>query len=70
MYRTREEVIAGEAEAFRCFSRWCAEHDPDGEMEILDAAMAYAAWAETNSIAKYLDSAQPVRADITSELEK
>jgi hypothetical protein len=46
------------AEAFRVFERWQAEHDPDGEMELLEAAAAYSAWAETNSIAKYLDSAQ------------
>jgi hypothetical protein len=46
------------AEAFRCFERWQAEHDPDGEMELLDAVLAYSKWADTNSIARYLDAAQ------------
>jgi hypothetical protein len=45
-------------EAFRVFDRWRADHDPDGEMDILDAATAYAAWAETNSIVPYLDANQ------------
>lgn len=42
-------------EAFRVFDRWRAEHDPDGEMDILEAAAAYDTWARTNSIEKYLD---------------
>ena len=42
-------------EAYRAFERWCAEHDPDGELDICDAALAYSEWASTNSIAKYLD---------------
>lgn len=41
------------------FERWQAEHDPDGEMELLEAAMAYTKWAETNSIEKYLDAQWP-----------
>lgn len=45
-------------EAYRCFGRWVAEHDPDGEMDILDQARAYSEWASKNSIAKYLDDAQ------------
>jgi hypothetical protein len=43
-------------EAYRVFDRWRAEHDPEGEMNILDAAVAYSEWADTNSIARYLDS--------------
>jgi hypothetical protein len=46
-------------EAYRVFDRWRAEHDPLGELEILEAATAYVQWAEKNSIAKYLDAAQP-----------
>ncbi|MFZ5713075.1 MAG: hypothetical protein ACOY3N_09565 [Bradyrhizobium sp.] len=45
-------------EAFRAFDRWRAEHDPDCEMDILEAAAAYSDWASTNSIEKYLDAAQ------------
>lgn len=45
-------------EAYRAFDRWRAEHDPDGEMDILQAAAAYSDWASTNSIEKYLDAAQ------------
>lgn len=48
------------AEAFRAFDRWCAEHDRDGVMDILDAAVAYTEWSHKNSIEKYLDAAQPV----------
>ena len=44
-------------EAFRAFDRWRVEHDPDSNMELLEAALAYARWAETNSIKKYLDRA-------------
>lgn len=44
-----------QAEAYRAFERWRAEHDPDGEMGILEAATAYYEWAATNSIEKYLD---------------
>jgi len=29
------------AEAFEAFDRWCAENDPDGEMDVLDQADAY-----------------------------
>lgn len=29
------EMIAGEA--YRAFDRWLAEHDPDGEMDLLEA---------------------------------
>lgn len=47
--------LAGEA--FRCFDRWWTEHDPEGEMDVLEAAAAYSAWADTNSIEKYLDAA-------------
>lgn len=54
-----------QAEAFRCFDRWRAEHDPDGTMDDLDAAAAYSEWANTNSIEKYLDAAPPAR--ITQE---
>lgn len=49
------EMIAGEA--FRIFDRWLKEHDPDGNMDLLEAAAAYAAWAEKNSITKYCDAA-------------
>lgn len=47
-----------QAEAYRVFERWQAEHDPEGEMDILEASVAYAAWADNNSIAPYLDDAQ------------
>lgn len=50
------EMIAGEA--YRAFDRWLAEHDPDGEMDLLEASAAYAEWSSKNSIAKYLDAAQ------------
>lgn len=46
------------AEAFRAFDRRRAEHDPEGEMDILEASVAYAAWADTNSIEPYLDASQ------------
>lgn len=45
-----------QAEAFRVFERWQAEHDPDGELGILEAVAAYYDWAASNSIEKYLDS--------------
>jgi hypothetical protein len=45
-----------QAEAFRVFDRWRAEHDPDGEMDDLEAAAAYSDWAKTNSIEPYLDT--------------
>lgn len=48
-------------EAYRAFERWRADHDPDGEMEILDAATAYYAWSQTNSIEPYLDQASEPR---------
>lgn len=41
-------------EAYRAFDGWVKEHDPDGEMDILEQAVAYAEWAETHSIEKYL----------------
>jgi hypothetical protein len=44
-------------EAYRVFDRWRAEHDPDGVMDILEAAVAYSDWAAANSIAPYLDAA-------------
>ena len=47
-------------EAYRAFDRWRAEHDPEGNMDICDQAIAYAEWAEKNSIEKYLDAAQGV----------
>lgn len=46
-----------QAEAFRAFERWCWDHDPDGLMDILEAAAAYSEWANTNSILPYLDDA-------------
>lgn len=48
-------------EAYRAFERWCREHDPDGNMDVVNQAMAYSEWSEKNSIEKYLDAAQPVR---------
>lgn len=50
--------IAGEA--FRAFERWCRDHDPDGELDILEAAAAYSTWADMNSIVPYLDSRSPL----------
>lgn len=47
------------AEAFRCFERWRTDHDPEGNMDVLDAAVAYNEWSTKNSIEKYLDAAQP-----------
>jgi hypothetical protein len=44
-------------EAYRAFDRWKDEHDPEGEMEILDATLAYAEYAAKHGIAKYLDGA-------------
>lgn len=46
-----------QAEAYRAFDRWRAEHDPDGTMDILEASVAYSEWSITNSIAPYLDAA-------------
>jgi hypothetical protein len=46
-----------QAEAYRAFDRWRAEHDPDGTMDILEASVAYSEWANTHSIAPYLDDA-------------
>ena len=31
------------AEAYRALNAWAAEHDPDGEMDLLDQIDAYAA---------------------------
>lgn len=47
-------------EAFRAFNRWVKEHDPDGEMDIIEQSNAYYEWSKNNSIEKYLDKAQPV----------
>lgn len=47
-------------EAFRAFDRWVKEHDPDGNMDVLDQAVAYKEWAEKNSVERYMDAAQPV----------
>lgn len=44
-----------QAEAYRAFDRWRAEHDPDGTMDVLEAAIAYYLWAASNSIEPYLD---------------
>jgi hypothetical protein len=55
MTRTAFEI---QSKAYRAFERWQAEHDPDGEMDLLDASVAYAEWASKNSIAPYLDDAQ------------
>jgi hypothetical protein len=41
--------------AYRVFDRWRAEHDPDGDMDILEAAAAYSIWAATNDLTPYLD---------------
>lgn len=50
--------MAYAAESFRAFDRWRDEHDPDGLMDILEAAAKYNEWAAWNSIEKYLDAAQ------------
>lgn len=47
------------SEAFRAFDRWRDDHDPDRRMSEHEAAIAYYNWAETNSIAPYLDPAAP-----------
>lgn len=47
-------------EPWRAFDRWCAEHDPDGDLAPLDAVMAYSKWASVNSIEPYLDGASPL----------
>lgn len=60
----REALHLMVGEAFRCFERWCREHDPDGDMELLDQVVAYSAWADKNSIERYLDAAQPVAAHL------
>lgn len=52
-----------QAEAFRAFDRWCAEHDPDGAMDVLEAAAAYSLWASTNSIEPYLDHPSQLTGD-------
>lgn len=52
-------AFAIQDEAYRAFDRWRAEHDPDGEMDILDAAVAYSTYAAEHGITKYLDAAQP-----------
>jgi len=44
-----------QAEAYRAFERWCAEHDPAGKLDMLEAAAAYSEWASRNSIEPYLD---------------
>lgn len=49
-----------EAAAFRAFDRWVKDHDPDGNMEIHEQAIAYMEWASKNSIERYCDAAQPV----------
>jgi hypothetical protein len=52
--------------AYRVFDRWRAEHDPDGEMDILDAAAAFHSWIAENSITPYLDGALMGKARGTS----
>lgn len=50
-------------EAFRAFNRWVKEHDPDGNMDIMEQSEAYYEWSKNNSIEKYLDKAQPVKSE-------
>lgn len=45
-------------EAFRAFDRWLKDNDPDGNLDVLEAAAAYSEWANKNSIEKYLDASQ------------
>lgn len=48
IHRPRHPVpgaIALQEQAYRAFARWCAEHDPDGEMDIFDAKDAYSLWS-------------------------
>ena len=40
--------------AYHAFDRWRAAHDPDGEMDILEAAVAFHSWAADNDITPYL----------------
>lgn len=47
-------------EAILAFRRWVDEHDPDGNMDVLDQAIAYTEWANKSSIERYLDAAQPI----------
>lgn len=45
-------------EAGRAFQRWCTEHDPDGNMDLLDQIDAYYEWSKKNSVEKYFDATQ------------
>lgn len=35
------------ADAWAAFNAWCGEHDPDGEMDLLDQIDAYGKWWDT-----------------------
>lgn len=39
--REQEAIVF---EAWRKFSDWCREHDPDGELGTLEAVDAYSGW--------------------------
>lgn len=54
------DALTIQAEAYRVFERWRADYDPNGEMDILDAAVAYYAWAADNSIEPYLSKTQGI----------
>ena len=45
-------------EATRIFNRWVRDHDPDGNMDLLDQISAYYEWSKKNHVEKYLDATQ------------
>lgn len=56
-------------EAWRVLDRWCAEHDPDEELEgIFETVQAFHEWAAKNSVEKYLDANQPA-SSVTSQVQ-
>ena len=36
------------ADAWTAFDRWCDEHDPEGEMSVLEQVEAYGKWCDAN----------------------
>lgn len=46
MESTADQIAA---EAHRAFDLWRTEHDPEGEMNLLDAINAYSKWCEAGN---------------------
>jgi len=42
--RSGNEIMA---EAFEAFDKWRSEHDPEGDMDVIEAAKIYAFWCDS-----------------------